>query len=253
MAKIVFISGATSGIGEACALKFAESGYSLIINGRREERLNKLAESLTATYNVKVKTLAFDVRNKDEVSKSIDSLGKDWKKIDILVNNAGLSLGLNTIDEGLIEDWENMIDTNVKGLLYVSKKIIPLMIENKSGQIINIGSIAGREVYPKGNVYCASKHAVDAITKGMRIDLLPHGIKVSQISPGAAETEFSLVRFKGDQQAADKVYEGFTPLSGKDIAEIVVFTAGLPDHVCINDLLVMPKAQATASQIQKKI
>ncbi|MFO8067421.1 MAG: SDR family NAD(P)-dependent oxidoreductase [Bacteroidales bacterium] len=253
MSKIVFISGATSGIGKACALKFAKIGYSLIINGRREDRLNKLKDDLVKDYNIKVKILAFDVRKQDDVISAINGLEGEWKNIDILVNNAGLSLGLHTIDSGITEDWDTMIDTNVKGLLYVSKEIMPLMIKRNKGHIINIGSIAGREVYPKGNVYCASKHAVAAITEGMRMDLLPHGIKVSQVSPGAAETEFSIVRFKGDKEAAKKVYEGFKPLSGDDIAEIVVFTATLPEHVNINDVLVMPKAQASATQFFKKI
>ncbi|MBS4012748.1 MAG: SDR family NAD(P)-dependent oxidoreductase [Bacteroidetes bacterium] len=254
MSKIVFITGATSGIGEACAHKFAEAGYSIIINGRRKERLSNLESQLKNQYNIKVKSLTFDVRDNNEVCDAIDTIiGTEWENIDILLNNAGLSLGLNPINEGLLEDWDNMIDTNVKGLLYVSKKIMPLMVERKKGHIINIGSIAGKEVYLKGNVYCASKHAVDAISKAMRVDLLQHGIKVTQICPGAAETEFSIVRFKGNKEAADKVYEGFKPLTGEDIASIVLFASQLPPHVNINDLLVVPAAQAAASIINKDI
>jgi 3-hydroxy acid dehydrogenase / malonic semialdehyde reductase len=254
MSKIVFISGATSGIGKACAIKFAESGYSLIITGRREERLIKLSKEIQEKYNVKVKTLVFDVRELNAVNDAIDSIiNTEWANIDVLVNNAGLSLGLNNIDEGLIDDWDIMLDTNVKGLLYVSKRIMPLMVERKRGHIINIGSIAGKEVYPKGNVYCASKHAVDAISKGMRMDLLQHGIKVTQICPGAAETEFSIVRFKGNKEAADKVYEGYKPLSGYDIAEVVVYAAQLPKHVNINDLVLVATAQASSTLINRDI
>jgi 3-hydroxy acid dehydrogenase / malonic semialdehyde reductase len=254
MSKIVFISGATSGIGKACAMKFAESGYSLIITGRREERLIKLSKEIQEKYNVKVKTLVFDVRELNAVNDAIDSIiNTEWANIDVLVNNAGLSLGLNNIDEGLIDDWDIMLDTNVKGLLYVSKRIMPLMVERKRGHIINIGSIAGKEVYPKGNVYCASKHAVDAISKGMRMDLLQHGIKVTQICPGAAETEFSIVRFKGNKEAADKVYEGYKPLSGYDIAEVVVYAAQLPKHVNINDLVLVATAQASSTLINRDI
>jgi 3-hydroxy acid dehydrogenase / malonic semialdehyde reductase len=254
MSKIVFISGATSGIGKACAIKFAESGYSLIITGRREERLIKLSKEIQEKYNVKVKTLVFDVRELNAVNDAIDSIiNTEWANIDVLVNNAGLSLGLNNIDEGLIDDWDIMLDTNVKGLLYVSKRIMPLMVERKRGHIINIGSIAGKEVYPKGNVYCASKHAVDAISKGMRMDLLQHGIKVTQICPGAAETEFSIVRFKGNKEAADKVYEGYKPLSGYDIAEVVVYAAQLPKYVNINDLVLVATAQASSTLINRDI
>ncbi len=254
MSKIVFITGATSGIGEACAHKFAAAGYSVIINGRRKERLANLENQLKSQYNIKVKSLTFDVRDNNEVCNAIDSIiGTEWENIDILINNAGLSLGLSPINEGLLEDWDNMIDTNVKGLLYVSKKIMPLMVERKTGHIINIGSIAGKEVYLKGNVYCASKHAVDAISKSMRMDLLQHGIKVTQICPGAAETEFSIVRYKGNKEAADKVYDGFKPLIGEDIANIILFVSQLPAHVNINDLLVVPTAQATASLINKEI
>lgn len=252
MSKVVFISGATSGIGEACAVRFAKEGYFLLLSGRREKRLISLAERLEKEYGSKTKLLCFDIRNEDDVIQAIDSLrNTKWENIDILINNAGLSLDLSPINEGLTEDWDTMIDTNVKGLLYLSKKIMPLMVKNKCGHIINIGSIAGREVYPKGNVYCASKHAVAAITEAMRIDLLPHGIKVSQVSPGATETEFSLVRFKGDKEKANNVYEGFKPLTGDNIAEIVLFTATLPAHVNINDVLVMPVSQANATSVHK--
>jgi len=251
MSKIILITGATSGIGKACAEKFASLGHNIIITGRRNERLLELKKSLIGNYGVRVHSLNFDVRNQMEVDKAISGLGDYWKNIDILINNAGLALGLSTIDAGLLTDWEQMIDTNVKGLLYVSRAVIPLMKERKMGHIINIGSIAGREVYPKGNVYCATKYAVKALTKGMRIDLLDFGIKVSEVSPGAAITEFSKVRFHGNQESADNVYVGFDPLTGEDVAEVVAFVASLPPHVNINDVLVVPTAQAAAAIIKK--
>jgi len=252
MIKTIFITGATSGIGKACAVKFAQNNYNLIITGRRQERLTELANELISTYSIKVLTLAFDVRDKDAVAKAISTLTEEWKKIDILVNNAGLAVELLPVNKGLLDDWERMIDTNIKGLLYVSHNIIPLMIENGCGHIINIGSIAGKEVYPNGNVYCATKHAVDALTKAMRMDLLSYGIKVTQIAPGAVETEFSLVRFKGDATKAKNVYKGYTPLNAEDIADAVYYVSSLPSHVNINDLNIMPLAQASTMIFNKK-
>ncbi len=251
MNKIALITGATSGIGKSTAYKFAENGYDLILTGRRKERLNEIKKELEEKNGIHVYPLIFDIRNFDEVKKAVESLPGEWKNIDVLVNNAGLAAGLETIQEGNLENWERMIDTNVKGLLYISKMIMPLMIQNKKGHIINIGSIAGKEVYPKGNVYCATKHAVDALTKAMRIDLLPHQIKVTQIAPGAVETEFSIVRL-GDEEAAKKVYEGYEPLHPENIAEVCYYVTTLPKHVNINDLLIMPTAQANATQFYKK-
>ncbi|MCL2131323.1 MAG: SDR family NAD(P)-dependent oxidoreductase [Lentimicrobiaceae bacterium] len=249
--KIAYITGATSGFGKAVASNLAKNGYDVIITGRRKERLDALAEEIVKTTQSNVWVSCYDVRNNDAVEKAIDNLPDEWKQIDVLINNAGLAAGLNPIQEGVLEDWNQMIDTNLKGLLYVTRKIAPLMVARNSGYIINIGSIAGKEVYPNGNVYCATKHAVDALTKAMRIDLLPHGIKVTQIAPGAAETEFSLVRFKGNQAAADNVYKGYQPLTGEDIAEIVEYLVKLPKHVCINDLVVTCLAQASASNFCK--
>lgn len=249
MNNIALITGATSGIGKACAEIFAQHAYNLIITGRRADRLKNLAASLQGKNRIQVLPLEFDVRNREEVEKVFESLPVEWKAIDVLINNAGLAAGLNPVHEGSISDWETMIDTNVKGLLYVSRKIMPWMVERKHGHIINIGSIAGKEAYANGNVYCATKHAVDALTRGMRIDLLPHHIKVSAIHPGAVETEFSLVRFKGDEQKAKKVYEGFEPLKALDVAEAVWFMASCPAHVCINDLVIMPTAQANTTNL----
>ena len=247
--KIALVSGATAGIGKAIAHKLAKLNYNLIITGRRNERLDLLKKELVSDNNIEVQTLNFDVRNKNEVFESIDSLENNWKNIDLLVNNAGLAAGLGTIQEGDIEDWEQMIDTNVKGLLYLTRKISPLMIARKKGQIINIGSIAGKEVYPNGGVYCSTKHAVDALTKGMRIDMVQHGIKVSAIHPGMVDTEFSTVRFKGDKVKADAVYQGLTPLYAEDIAEAVEFAVTRPAHVNINDMVIMPTAQAAATVV----
>ena len=252
MNKIALITGATSGIGKACAFKFAANGYDVIITGRRNDRLNSLKKELESKYKIKVLPLNFDVRNKDNVQHAIDSLEKAWKKIDVLVNNAGLALGLNPVQDGNTDDWDTMIDTNIKGLLYVSRIISKMMVENGSGHIINIGSIAGKEVYPNGNVYVATKHAVDGLTKAMRIDLVKHGIKVTQIAPGAVETEFSDVRFKGDKERAKTVYIGYTPLSGEDVAGAVFYAASLPPHVNINDLVIMPMAQANVTTFDKK-
>jgi NADP-dependent 3-hydroxy acid dehydrogenase YdfG len=249
MAKIALITGATSGIGEACAHLFAREHYNLVLTGRREDRLEKLAKKLNTKYNVEVAVSAFDVRDREQVITNLEALPAKWKKVNVLINNAGLSQGLDPIQNGNLDDWDTMIDTNVKGLLYVSKVVANWMIDNKHGHIVNIGSIAGKEVYANGNVYCATKHAVDALNKGMRIDLLPHGIKVSAIHPGAVETEFSEVRFKGDKERAKKVYEGFDPLVADDIAETIWFVVSRPAHVNINDMVVMPTAQANAGTI----
>jgi NADP-dependent 3-hydroxy acid dehydrogenase YdfG len=246
MNKTVLISGATSGIGEALARKFAENGDRLILTGRRAERLENLKSELHQLFQSEVLCLNFDVRELSAVEKAIDSIPDDWKAIDVLINNAGLAVGVTPIQEGLYDDWERMIDTNIKGLLYLSRKVIPLMQKQKHGQVINIGSIAGKQVYPNGNVYCATKAAVQSITEAMRIDLVKDGIKVTQIAPGAVETEFSVVRLKGDTQAAKNVYNGYKPLTAQDIAEVTYFTTTLPNHVSINDLLVTPTAQANA-------
>ena len=245
MSKTVLITGATSGIGEATAFKFAREGYNLVITGRRAERLGVLAGKLTNEHNVKVLTLYFDIRKRSEVEQAIGSLTGEWRTIDVLVNNTGLAAGLDPIQQGSIDDWEQMIDTNIKGLLYVTRLVAPMMIEKRNGHIINIGSIAGKEVYAKGNVYCATKFAVDALTKAMRIDMLQHGIRVSQVCPGAVETEFSEVRFKGDKQTAANVYKGYTPLTADDIAEAIWWIAARPAHVNINDLVIMPASQAS--------
>ncbi len=244
---LAFITGATSGIGKSTAELFSKSGYDLIITGRRSERLNALKENLEKLHKIKVTTLCFDVRNQLEVENAINSLTTENKRIDVLVNNAGLAAGLSSLQEGNLSHWERMIDTNLKGLLYVTKVVSNLMIENKSGHIINIGSIAGKEVYANGNVYCATKHAVDALNKGMRIDLLPHNIKVTAVNPGMVETEFSIVRFDGDAERAKKVYQGLQPLRPEDIAETVFWVANRPSHVNINDIVIMPSAQATAT------
>lgn len=252
MKKIVFVTGATAGFGKAIAEIFSKNNYDIIINGRRKDRLDELEKELRKN-GADVLQLPFDVRDKNAVEKAVESLTGKWQNINILVNNAGLAQGLNLIQEGEIEDWDTMIDTNVKGLLYVSRAVMPLLIKTGNAQVFNIGSIAGKEVYQKGNVYCATKHAVDAITKAMRIDMLEHGIKVTGICPGAAETEFSLVRYKGDAEKAKNVYKGFTPLYAQDIAEIVYFAASRPAHVCINDIVITPTAQANAMYIHKTI
>ncbi|PWD98383.1 SDR family NAD(P)-dependent oxidoreductase [Marinilabilia rubra] len=245
MNKKAIITGASSGIGEACAAMLARIGYDLIITGRRSERLENLANKLE-NKNTAVKILTFDVRDRKASKDVLDTLPEDWKKIDLLINNAGLAAGADPIQEGDWDDWERMIDTNLKGLLTVSQLVIPGMIQRKSGHIINVSSIAGSEVYANGNVYCASKHAVHALTKGMRIDLLPHNIKVGSIAPGMVETEFSIVRYHGDQEKADKVYEGLTPLYANDVADAVEFMVTRPAHVNVNDMLLMPTAQASA-------
>lgn len=249
MMKTVLITGATAGIGEAIANIFAQHHYRLILTGRRAERLEALKNSL----DTEVLTLCFDVRNYEEVQKHLGNLPKNWQEIDILINNAGLAAGLSNIQTGKLDDWERMIDTNVKGLLYVTRTIAPQMITaGKGGHIINISSVAGKEVYPNGNVYCATKHAVDALSKAMRIDLLPHQIKVTNIAPGMVETEFSLVRFDGDAEKAANVYKGIEPLHPEDVAETVYFAATRPPHVCLNDILIMPTAQAAATIVNRK-
>ena len=252
MSKIALITGATAGIGEACARLFAEQQYDLILLARRNERLDSLAEELSTEFGVKVKTLMIDVRQKEAVQK-LEKLPEEWKKVDVLINNAGLSRGLDPINAGDTDDWDVMIDTNVKGLLYVTKIVSNWMIKYRSGHIINIGSIAGKETYINGNVYCATKYAVDSLNQAMRIDLLPHKIKVTGIHPGAVETEFSEVRFKGDKERAKKVYDGFEPLHAQDIAETIWFAVSRPAHVNINDMIVLPTAQANTTHILREI
>jgi len=252
MNKIVMVTGATAGFGEAIAHEFAKHGYDIIITGRRADRLTKIKDQLEKRYSIKVLDLKFDVRKREETSKILSTLDDRWKQIDVLVNNAGLASGLSSIQEGDLDDWEKMIDTNIKGLLFVTRCIAPLMIKNQKGHIVNIGSIAGKEVYANGNVYCATKHAVDALTKAMRIDLLPHGIRVTGICPGMAETEFSIVRFHGDTEKAKNAYKGFQPLTAADIADVVYYAASRPAHVNISDLVIMPTAQANAGTVYRK-
>ena len=252
MNKIVLITGATSGIGEACAKKFAVAGYNLIITGRRFERLLEIKANIETNCPVNILPLHFDVQDRKVVENIFANLATEWKQIDILINNAGLAAGRDFFEDADIDDWETMLNTNVHGLLYVSKAVVPLMIAQKKGHIINMGSIAGKEVYEKGNVYCASKFAVDAISKAMRIDLLKHNIKVTGIHPGAVETEFALVRFKGDKDKAAATYEGYTALTANDIADTVFYCTQLPEHVCINDLVITSTQQAGAYYFNKK-
>lgn len=249
--RIALITGATSGIGEATARSLAAHNFKLILCGRRRDRLQKLETELQ--QYTEVTTLSFEVRNQREVMSSIASLPDAWKSIDVLINNAGNAHGLDPIQTGSVDDWDAMMDINVKGLLYVTKAVLPVMTKRNSGHIINIGSIAGKEVYANGNVYCASKFAVDALTKGMRIDLNAHNIKVTGIHPGLVETEFSLVRFKGDEARSKNVYKGFDPLVGNDIADLILFTLTRPAHVVIADLVVLPTAQASATVVKKNI
>ena len=256
MSATILITGATSGFGEATARRFASEGWRVIITGRRKERLEALRKELQGLHGTVegppiIHPLHFDVRDNAAVAAAIGSLPEEWKSIDVLVNNAGLAAGFDPIQDGSLDDWNRMLDTNVKGLLHVSRAVIPGMISRGRGHLINIGSTAGKEVYPKGNVYCASKHAVDALTKAFRQDLLPHGIKVTQIAPGMAETEFSVVRFAGDAARAKQVYAGVQPLTGEDIANLVWFAANLPAHVCINDLVVTPTAQANSTTVHR--
>jgi 3-hydroxy acid dehydrogenase/malonic semialdehyde reductase len=250
MSKIILVTGASSGFGKAIATKFAAGGWNVIITGRRKEKLDELAKALEANYGIKTLSLVFDVQDKKAVFDNLQNLPTEWQAINILVNNAGLALGRDSFENANLEDWETMIDTNVKGLLYASKAVLPMLIKEK-GHIINIGSTAGKEVYKDGNVYCASKHAVDAISKAQRIDLLPYQIKVTAIHPGAADTEFSVVRVKGDAEKAKAVYLGYTPLMAEDIADTVWYVANTPAHVCINDLVITCTAQANSMYLQK--
>ena len=253
MTNYAFITGATAGFGKACANIFAKNGWNLVITGRRQDRLETIKDQIKADYNIEVISLCFDVREEQEVIRAVESLSVDiTSNLTLLVNNAGLAVGKGSIDSGLSDDWNRMIDTNVKGLLYVTKAVVPFLKANDNSQIINIASIAGKEVYPGGNVYCASKHAVDALSKAMRIDLVQYGVKVTNIAPGAAETEFSIVRFKGDETMADSVYEGYTPLYAEDIAETIFFAATRPPHVTLNDITIMPTSQASATVLHKK-
>lgn len=252
MKKTAIVTGATAGIGEATALILAQNNFNVILTGRRKERLAKLKAEIESKTESKVLILNFDIRNQDDTKKAVNSIPESWKKIDVLINNAGLAVGLNTIDNGVVDDWERMIDTNVKGLLYITRLISPIMVKQGTGHIVNISSIAGKETYPLGNVYCATKHAVQSLTKGMRLDLLKHGIKVSSVSPGAVDTEFSLVRFKGDENKANGVYKDFTPLYAKDVAETILFVVTRPKHVNIDDILVMPADQAYSRDFNRE-
>jgi len=247
--RIVLITGATSGIGEATARLLARNDFRIILCGRRQDRLNALKSEIAKL--TEVTTLSFDVRDQKEVERSVATLSSEWKNVDVLINNAGNAHGFDPIQSGKLEDWDAMMDINVKGLLYVSREIIPVMTERQSGHIINLGSIAGKEVYPSGNVYCASKFAVDALTRGMRMDLNAYGIKVTSINPGLVETEFALVRFKGDEEKASNVYKGMKPLVAEDIADIIRYTLMAPDHVVLADITVFPKAQASSTQVKR--
>lgn len=250
---IALITGSTSGIGKASAEIFARNGYDLIITGRRKDRLEALSYELKKKFKIKTLALSFDIRHLKEVIKYLTALPEEWKKIDVLLNNAGLASGLSSIQEGSMDDWEMMIDTNVKGLLYVTRHIAPLMIQNGRGHILNVASIAGKQVYPNGNVYCATKFAVDALSQAMRIDMIQHGIRVTNIAPGLVETEFSIVRFHGNAERAKQTYSGFQPLRAEDIAETIFWCASRPAHVNINDVVITPTAQANAYVINKKI
>jgi NADP-dependent 3-hydroxy acid dehydrogenase YdfG len=250
--KIALITGATAGIGYETALLLAQNNYNLVLTGRRKDRLDRIKDQIENQFDAKVFILNFDIRNRKAVETSLNNLPQEWKAIDVLVNNAGLAAGLGPVNSADIDDWDNMIDTNIKGLLYTTRIVSPWMIERNCGHIINISSIAGKEAYPNGSVYCGTKHAVAAITKAMRIELMPSGIKVSSIAPGAVETEFSLVRFRGDAERAAQVYQGFTPLNAKDIAETILFILTRPAHVNIDDLLIMPTNQASARDFHRK-
>lgn len=250
--KIALITGATAGIGHETAFLLAQNNYNLILTGRRKERLESIKKELESNFNCKVQILNFDIRKRVEVENALSSLPEEWKAIDVLINNAGLAAGLGPVNSADMDDWENMIDTNIKGLLFTTRIVSPWMVKRHSGHIINLSSIAGKEVYPNGSVYCATKHAVAAITKAMRIELMPSGIKVSSIAPGAVETEFSLVRFHGDEEKVAQVYKGFTPLCAKDIAETILFIITRPAHVNIDDLLIMPINQASARDFNRE-
>lgn len=251
MSRIALITGATAGIGEACAHQYAQNNYDLILTGRRQEKLNQLKSELEK-HEIEVITLCFDVQSHASTLDALNSLPESWKAIDILINNAGLAAGLDPIHQGNLEHWERMIDTNVKGLLYVSRIVLPWMTERKKGHVVNIGSIAGKEVYANGNVYCASKHAVDALSKAMRLDLLPYGIKVTNIAPGLVETEFSMVRFDWDKEKAHQVYKGIDPLKAEDIADCAWFATSRPEHVVIGDMLVLPSAQGNSTTVRRE-
>ncbi len=248
--KIALITGATSGIGEATARILAKNGYDIIITGRRNERLEELKKEFLQYADVH--TLCYDVRNKDEVFKAVASLEGKWKKIDALINNAGLAVGLGPVHDGVIDDWDRMIDTNIKGVLYMLKAVSPIMIENNAGHIINISSIAAKEVYLNGNVYCGTKHALDSITGSIRMELLPHHIRVTSINPGMVETEFSLVRFKGDEERADNVYKNVDPLKAEDVADVILYCLNCPPHMNLHEVVVMPSAQASVRMVRKK-
>jgi NADP-dependent 3-hydroxy acid dehydrogenase YdfG len=250
MSKIILITGASSGLGKATAEKFAAEGWNLILTARRKEKLAVVVDDIEKKYGVKTLSLIFDVQDKKAVFEHLENLPKEWQAINVLLNNAGLALGRDPFEEANLEDWETMIDTNLKGLLYASKAVLPFIIAQK-GHIINIGSTAGKEVYKDGNVYCATKHAVDAISKAQRIDLLQHQVKVTAIHPGAVETDFSLVRFKGDTTKAEAVYAGYTPLKAEDIADTIWYVANTPEHVCINDLVITCTAQGNSTTIFK--
>ncbi len=252
MNKIILITGATSGFGKAIAEKFASEKWNCIITGRRADRLHEIADELRNKYEARVLSLVFDVQQKDEVFNQLTNLPDEWKNIDILVNNAGLALGRDSFDTASLQDWDTMIDTNVKGMYYVTKAVLPIMTARKQGHIFNIGSTAAKEVYANGNAYCASKHAVNALSQSMRIDLLPYHIKVTCINPGAADTEFSVVRFKGDEEKAKTVYSGYTPLYADDVADTIYYCANLPAHVCINDLVMTCTAQANSFYLHKE-
>lgn len=250
--KTAIVTGATAGIGKATAVKLAQNGFRVIITGRRQEKLDTLKHEIESQHKQKVLPLCFDIRNLSEVESALGKLPAEWSKIDVLVNNAGLAVGINPIQDGVIDDWERMIDTNIKGLLYVTKIVSRRMIEQGSGHIVNIGSTAGTQTYENGNVYCATKHAVHALSQGMRIDMLKHGIKVTEVRPGLAETEFSIVRFKGDSESAKKPYMGLIPLSGDDIADVILFAITRPSHVNLNDIEVTPTAQASSYYVFRK-
>ena len=252
MNKTIMVTGATTGFGKAIAIRFARNGFNIIITGRRKELLTALEKELVSFGKIKVLALNFDVRNQKEVSTVIEKLPDEWKAVDILVNNAGLAVGLNHIDSGVIDDWDRMIDTNIKGLLYVTRAVSPLMVARNTGHIFNIGSIAGIDAYENGNVYCATKSAVAALSKSMRIDLLKNNIRVTNIAPGMADTEFSIVRFKGDKEKADSVYKGIEALTADDIADVIYYCATLPAHVCINELVITPTQQASVMNVNRK-
>ncbi|MFW5821901.1 MAG: SDR family NAD(P)-dependent oxidoreductase [Tangfeifania sp.] len=252
MKKTALITGATAGIGEATARLLAKNNFNLIVTGRRKDRLEDLKNKILKDSGAEVMAMNFDIRNPEETENALKNLPAEWQKIDVLINNAGLAVGLGTVADGVLDDWERMIDTNIKGVLYISRLVSQSMIKNGAGHIVNISSIAGKETYPMGNVYCATKHAVQSLTKGMRIDFLKHGIKVSSVCPGAVDTEFSVVRFKGDEKQAQKVYDGITPLYARDVAETILFVITRPPHVNIDDILVMPTDQAFSRDFNRK-